>query len=108
MDTINNYKDLDIEQKNEMYECRRVSISEILNTEIVIIDYQTTQIKKDNREAFVVHFAFYEKGKKIEEMKDQKFFTSSQYIKERLKKTKEYMPFITTIKQVNGKYYSFN
>jgi hypothetical protein len=104
------FKELNIADNDKIFNCNKVHIADILNCKIVVIDYQEQQSKyKDNNGnevmSFVVLFAYYEQGKELEQMKQAKFFTNSNYLKEMFKKAKENMPYIATIRQINGKYF---
>lgn len=101
------YSDLGIQldSASEMYNCKQVSITDIVNTEIEVVEY-TPDVKTqygDNR--YVIHFWYTDRNE------DAKFFTNAKLIKEALGKIKkEDFPFTTVIKSSrcgNGKQYYF-
>lgn len=96
---------IQLDSGSEMYDCEQMSITDIVNTEIEVMEYtpKVTTRYGDNR--YVIHFKYTDRNK------DAKFFTTAKDIKEALGKAKkDDFPFLTVIKckrAGNGKRYYF-
>ena len=87
-----------------IYDCQQVSITDILNCEIKVLEFQTINTKHgDGR--FLVHYST------TDDREEGKFFTNSQSLKSALSQiSKDDLPFITVIKATKcgkGKLYQF-
>lgn len=91
------------EEDRKMFDCQQVSISEVINCEIEVLDFipNITTSYGDSRS--LVHYRH--------DGKEGKFFTNSTAIKNALNQIpKAEFPFITTIRCIkcgNGKIYQF-
>lgn len=92
-----------IEGDRKVFNCNQVSISDVINCEIEVIDYIPGMKTKHGEGRSLVHF-------KLED-KEGKFFSNAGNIKSVLEAIpKEEFPFLTTIKCTkcgNGKIYQF-
>jgi hypothetical protein len=92
-----------IEGDRKVFNCNQVSISDVINCEIEVIDYIPGMKTKHGEGRSLVHFKF--------ENKEGKFFSNAVSIKSVLEAIpKEEFPFLTTIKCTkcgNGKIYQF-
>lgn len=101
------FADLGIKLDNErkIYNCEQVSITDILNTEIEVIDYLSDVKTKHGEGRHLVHFKHTDTGV------EGKFFTNAVSLKGVLDKVQqEDFPFITVIKAQkcgNGKLFQF-
>ena len=101
------FADLGIKLDNErkIFNCEQVSITDILNTEIEVIDYLPGVKTKHGEGRYLVHF------RRTDAAIEGKFFTNSSTLKSVLDQvTKEDFPFVTIIKAQkcgNGKLYQF-
>lgn len=87
------FSDLNIKVQDDrkIYECPQVSITEILNCEIQIIEFLPEMKTRHGEGRYLVRFNNNEK--------DGKFFTNSKIIKSTLEAVpKEEFPFLTVIK----------
>lgn len=95
--------DIKVEDDRTVFDCRQVSITDIVNCEVVILDYIKDIKTRHGENRYLVHI---ENGGI-----DAKFFSNSKHIKDTLDAIpKEAFPFSTTIKTVNcgvNKYYKF-
>lgn len=89
----------------KIFNCQQVSITDILNSEIEVIDFLTAVHTQHGEGRYLVHFRMVEGGE------EGKFFTNSQNLKSILDQIKpEDLPFITVIKAAKcgkGKLYQF-
>lgn len=92
-------------EDRKVFNCPQVSITDILNTEIEVIDYLPDVKTKHGEGRYLVNFRYTETGA------EAKFFTAASNIKFALDQVdKDDFPFITTIKAVKcgtGKIYQF-
>lgn len=91
--------------ERKIFNCQQVSITDVLNSEIEVIDY-LPDIKTPHGEGrYLVHF------RQVDNGAEGKFFTNSSSIKSVLQQIRqEDFPFITTIKAMRcgtGKMYKF-
>lgn len=94
-----------IPNERKIFDCEKVSITDIINTEIEVHDY-LPEVKTSLGEGrYLVHCRL------IAENKFVKFFTTAQNIKAALDLiSKEDFPFVATIKAAkcgSGKFYKF-
>lgn len=83
-----------IESDRTIFECKQISINDILNCEIVIKEYLKDLKTKHGENRYLVNIEF--------EGPDAKFFSNSKHIKDTLDAIpKESFPFSTTIKSVS-------
>lgn len=76
-----------------IFDVQMISISEILNCEIEVLDYQSGIKTPHGDNRYIVKIRY--------ESKEYKFFTDSKYIKHDLDQINKCdFPFITTIKQI--------
>lgn len=101
------FSELGVKLPNErkIFDCPKVSITDIINTEIEVIDY-LPEVKTSLGEGrYLVHCRV------PSEERNVKFFTTAQNIKAALDQIdKADFPFLATIKAVrcgNGKFYKF-
>lgn len=89
----------------KMFNCTPVSITDILNTEIEVIDYLPDVKTKHGEGRCLVHFRYADSGN------EGKFFTNATNIKSALEQINEAdFPFLTVIKAVkcgNAKIFQF-
>lgn len=96
---------IDVEADHHIFPVQQVSITDLLNCEIEVLDYETGVKTQHGDNRYVV--------KVRQDGVECKFFTNSTLIKEALDKiTKQNFPFTTTIKvkklgSGNGKMYYF-
>lgn len=84
-----------IPEQNKVFNVQQVSITDILNTEIEVIDYLNEVKTKHGDGRCLVHFRDVKSGT------EGKFFTASANIKIALEQIgKDDLPFITVIKAV--------
>lgn len=101
------FSDLGVKLPDEkkVFNCQIVSITDILNTEIEVIDYLPDIKTKHGEGRYLVHFRYAENGD------EAKFFTAAGNIKSALEQiNKDDFPFLTVIKAVkcgNAKIYQF-
>lgn len=88
------FADLGIAQDDgKMYDCRSVSVAEIVNSEIEVIDFALGVTTKYGDGRAVVHFRHASTGE------DGKFFTACRCLLRALGQVHEAdLPFLTTIK----------
>jgi hypothetical protein len=87
------FSDLNIELSDDrkIFECQQVSITEVINCEIEIIEYLPEVKTRHGDGRFLVHFK--------RDGRESKFFTNSRNIKSTLEAVeKTDYPFLTTIK----------
>ncbi len=83
---------IDIKDNKNIFQVPVISISEIINCEIEIIDFEPGIKTKYGDDRFIVKIKY--------EGKERKFFTNAAPIKEALEKvSRSDFPFITIIKQ---------
>lgn len=89
------FSDFGIKPKEtKMFEAKKISINDILNCEIKVIDYHKDVTTKNGPDRYVVKIMF--------DNEERKFFTNCNRIKEELSQIpKDGFPFIATIKQKN-------
>lgn len=89
----------------KIFNCPQVSITDVLNTEIEVIDYIPAVKTKHGEGRYLVHFRRCESGA------EEKFFTNAASLKGVLDQINEGdFPFITKIRSVkcgNGKIFQF-
>lgn len=89
----------------KIFNCQQVSITDILNSEIEVIDFVSDVKTKHGEGRCLVHFRM------IDGSEEGKFFTNSQSLKNALSQVKEEdFPFLTVIKALKcgkGKIYQF-
>lgn len=94
-----------VQDDRKIFNCQQVSITDILNSEIEVIDFLTAVRTQHGEGRYLVHFRYVENGE------EGKFFTNSQNLKSVLDKIQsEDLPFITVIKAAKcgkGKLYQF-
>lgn len=94
-----------VDDGRKIFDCPQVSITDILNTEIEVIDYTPGVTTKHGEGRYVVLFANTATGE------EGKFFTNAAPLKAALDKVqKEDFPFLTVIKAAkcgDGKTYRF-
>lgn len=101
------FSDLGLKLPNErvIFDCEKVSITDILNTEIEVLAYLPIEHTSCGENRVLVHCRV------VAEDKNVKFFTTAQQIKAALDLVpKEEFPFLTIIKAVkcgSGKFYKF-
>lgn len=77
----------------------KISLTDILNQEIVVLNYRKAKSKKkENSEYVTIHIEYDGKHRIV--------FTGSVVLKNQLDKYKDHLPFQTTIKKINN-FYSF-
>lgn len=82
---------VDVQDDMKIFECPQVSITEIINCEIQIIEFLTDVRTRHGDGRYLVRF--------IKNDKEGKFFTNSKNIKNTLEAVpKEEFPFLTVIK----------
>ncbi len=88
----------------KIFNCQQVSITDILNSEIVVLGYQADIKTKHGEGRCLVHF-------QDADGTEGKFFTNAQTLKNALSQIKdEDFPFLTVIKAIKcgkGKIYQF-
>lgn len=100
------FSDLGVTVDNErkIFNCQQVSITDILNSEILVIEHLANVKTKHGDGRDLVHF------QSVDGV-EGKFFTNSQSLKSALAQVKEQdFPFLTTIRATrcgNGKIYRF-
>lgn len=101
------FSELGIKQQDDrkIFNCPQVSVTDILNSEIEVIDYLPDVKTKHGEGRYLIHY-WTTDGKE-----EGKFFTNSTSLKSVLDQVKEEdFPFITVIKATkcgNGKIYQF-
>lgn len=101
------FSELGIHPKDErnIYNCQQVSVTDILNSEIEVIEYLPDLKTQHGEGRCLVHFRCIDNGT------EGKFFTNSSNLKSVLEQIPESdFPFITTIRAVRcgtGKMYQF-
>lgn len=96
-----------LDSERKIFNCEQVSISDILNTEIEVIDFLPDVKTKHGEGRYLVHFKHTDTG--IE----GKFFTNATSLKEildKVKETEDALPFVTIIKAQkigSGKMFQF-
>lgn len=92
-----------VKDERKIFNCQQVSITDILNSEIEVIDYIPDMKTQHGDGRYLVKFS--------QNGQDGKFFTNSSALKSVLDQIpKEDFPFITTIRCTkcgNGKIYQF-
>lgn len=96
---------IQIDDERKIFNCEQVSITDILNTEIEVIDFLPSVKTKHGEGRYLVHF------KRTDANIEGKFFTNATSLKAVLDKVqREDFPFVTTIRAQkcgNGKLYQF-
>ena len=90
---MNRYSDFGIKTEGErkMFNCPQVSISDVINCEIEVIDYIPNVKTQHGEGRYLIHFR--------QDGKEAKFFSNSSNIKSALEQISEQsFPFITTIR----------
>ena len=101
------FSELGIKQQDDrkIFNCPQVSVTDILNSEIEVIDYLPDVKTKHGEGRYLIHY------RTTDGKEDGKFFTNSTALKSVLDQVKEEdFPFITVIKATkcgNGKIYQF-
>lgn len=102
------FSELGIRPKDngKVFNCQQVSITDILNSEILVLDFQTNIKTRHGEGRYLVHFRLLEDGS------EGKFFTASQNLKDCLDQVNRDsdLPFSTIIKAVKcgkGKIFNF-
>lgn len=94
-----------VEDDRKIFNCQQVSITDILNSEIMVIDFLPSVKTQHGEGRYLVHFQM------ADGSGEGKFFTNSQNLKSALDQVKpEDMPFLTVIKATKcgkGKLYQF-
>lgn len=99
------FSELGIKQEDDrkMFNCQQVSISEVINCEIEVLDFIPNMTTPHGEGRCLVHYRL--------DGTDGKFFTNSTAIKNVLNQIpKDEFPFVTTIRCTkcgNGKIYQF-
>lgn len=107
MRTLKRFSDLGITQQDDrkIFNCHQVSIEDILNIEIEVMDFVQDMKTKHGDGRCLIHYVEHESRE------EGKFFTNSVSLKSALLQvTDEDLPFITTIKATKcgiGKIYQF-
>jgi len=101
------FSELGIKQQDsrKIFNCQQVSITDILNYEIEVIDFLPDVKTQHGEGRYLVHYRMEDGGE------EGKFFTNSQALKSCLDQVREEdFPFITVIKATKcgkGKIYQF-
>lgn len=101
------FSELGIKQEDDrkIYNCQQVSITDILNSEIEVLDYLPDVKTKHGEGRYLIHF------KHVEEGYEGKFFTNASTLKNVLSQgDDDKFPFLTVIRATkcgNGKIYHF-
>ncbi len=101
------FSELGIKQEDsrKIFNCQQVSITDILNNEIEVIDFLPDVKTQHGEGRYLVHYRMEDSGE------EGKFFTNSQALKSCLDQVREEdFPFITVIKATKcgkGKIYQF-
>lgn len=94
-----------VKDDRKIFNCQQVSITDILNSEIEVIDFLPSVTTQHGEGRYLIHFRIVEGGA------EGKFFTNSQNLKSILDQIKpEDLPFVTVIRATrcgNGKLYQF-
>ncbi len=104
---IKRFSDLGIKVQDEgkIFNCQTVSITDILNCEIEVIDFQKNVKTSHGEGRYLIHY------RTVSEQEEGKFFTNSQALKNVLDQVSpDDMPFITVIKATKcgkGKLFRF-
>ena len=84
---------IQLDSGSDMYDCEQVSITDIVNMEIEVIEYTTKVTTRYGDNRYVIHFKYTDRNE------DAKFFTTAKLIKGALDKAKkDDFPFLTVIK----------
>lgn len=93
-----------VEDSRKIFNCQQVSITDILNSEIEVIDFLPDVKTAHGEGRYLVHFTGAQTG-------EGKFFTNSQSLKSALDQVRaEDFPFLTVIKATKcgkGKIFQF-
>ena len=82
---------IDLSEDSRIFECPQVSITEVINCEIEVMEYLPDVKTRHGEGRYLVHFK--------RDGRESKFFTNSRNIKSTLEAVgKEDYPFTTTIK----------
>lgn len=101
------FSELGIKQQDDrkIFNCPQVSVTDILNSEIEVIDYLPDVKTKHGEGRYLIHY------RTTDGKEEGNFFTNSTALKSVLDQVKEEdFPFITVIKATkcgNGKIYQF-
>lgn len=101
------FSELGITQQGDrkIFNCQQVSITDILNSEIEIVDFLKDVKTKHGDGRYLIHY------RTVDGNEEGKFFTNSSSLKSVLDQIKEKdIPFVTIIKSMrcgNGKIYQF-
>ncbi len=101
------FSELGIKQQDDkkIFNCPQVSVTDILNSEIEVIDFLPDVKTKHGEGRYLIHY------RTVEDGEEGKFFTNSSSLKSVIDQiAKEDFPFITIIKAIkcgNGKIYQF-
>lgn len=101
------FSELGITQQDDrkIFNCPQVSVTDILNSEIEIIDFLPGVKTRHGEGRYLIHY------RTVDSSEEGKFFTNSSSLKNVLDQIKEKdFPFITVIKAIkcgNGKIYQF-
>ncbi len=88
--------------QNKTLEGEKVSISHVLNREIIIFDYQVKSSMVQNCDSYLtIQFSF------IESQDVNILFTASAVLIDQLKSYEDYLPFRTIVKKIKN-YYTFS